>query len=175
MDMHTELKAVPHASLRNPNPERPRKVLKSLGVFKRNGSQSLKSTTKRQGDDGRTCLPSEVLGLASCHPEKEKCRYVGERPHRYQCSMQASSLGWHLHEQPAPLLESSKHQKREQSERIPVIPRVTHTHTMNTPKECKRIPTPVHQPRCPSGEAENAPNQRSSQIHHGFMPHRAAR
>ena len=104
MDMRTDLTAVPHASLRNPSPERSRKALKSLGVFKRNGGQSLKSTTKRQGDDGRTCLPSEVLGLASCHPEKEKCGYVGERPHRYQCSMQASSLGWYLHEQPAPLL-----------------------------------------------------------------------
>ena len=102
MDLRTDLTPVPHASLRSPNPERSRKALKSLGVFKGNGGQSLKSTTKRQGDDGRTCLPSEVLGLASCHPEKENCRYVGERPHRYQCSMQASSLGWYLHEQPAP-------------------------------------------------------------------------
>ena len=77
MDMHTELKAVPHASLRNPNPEKSRKVLRNLGVFKRNGGQSLKSTTKRQSDDGRTCLPSEVLGLASCHSEdSENGRYV---------------------------------------------------------------------------------------------------
>ena len=35
MDMRTDLTAVPHASLRNPNPERSRKALKSLGVFKR--------------------------------------------------------------------------------------------------------------------------------------------
>ena len=35
MDMRIDLTAVPHASLRNPNPERSRKVLKSLGVFKR--------------------------------------------------------------------------------------------------------------------------------------------
>ena len=35
MDMHTELKAVPHASLRNPNPERSRRVLKNLGVCKK--------------------------------------------------------------------------------------------------------------------------------------------
>ena len=35
MDMRTDLTAVPHASLRNPNPEVSRKVLKSLGVFKR--------------------------------------------------------------------------------------------------------------------------------------------
>ena len=71
----------------------------------------------------RACLQFEVLGLASCHPEKEKCRYVGERPHRYQCSMQASSLGWYLHEQPAPLRETKL-----KSKRIPMTPRVTHTH-----------------------------------------------
>ena len=37
--------------------------------------------------------------------------------------MQASSLGWYLHEQPAPLL------KTEQIKRIPVTTRGTHTHT----------------------------------------------
>ena len=47
MDMRTDLTAVPHASLRNPNPEKSRKVLRNLAVIKRKGGQSLKSTTKR--------------------------------------------------------------------------------------------------------------------------------
>ena len=50
MDMRTDLTAVPHASLRNPNPERSRKVLKSLGVFKRKRGQKLKTGPIRQGD-----------------------------------------------------------------------------------------------------------------------------
>ena len=35
MDMRTDVNAVPHAGLRNPNPERSRKALKNLGVCKR--------------------------------------------------------------------------------------------------------------------------------------------
>ena len=50
MDMHTDLTVVPHASLRNPNPERSRKVLKSMGVFKRKRGQKLKAGPIRQGD-----------------------------------------------------------------------------------------------------------------------------
>ena len=62
---------------RVPFPKSTSKDHQSLEVFKGNGGQSLKSTTKRQGDDGRTCLPSEVLGLASCHSEDaENGRYV---------------------------------------------------------------------------------------------------
>ena len=47
IEMHTDLTAVPHASLRNPNPERSRKVLKSLGVFKRKRGQQLKAGPSR--------------------------------------------------------------------------------------------------------------------------------
>ena len=35
MDMRTDLIAVPHANLRDPNPERSRKVLKNLEVCKK--------------------------------------------------------------------------------------------------------------------------------------------
>ena len=41
--------------------------------------------------------------------------------------MQASSLGWYLHEQPAPLLETKR--KRKQFKRIPVTTRGTHART----------------------------------------------
>ena len=60
MDMRTDLTAVPHASLRNPNPEKSRKVLKSLGVFKRKRGQKLKAGPIRQDDDGRSQLQSSL-------------------------------------------------------------------------------------------------------------------
>ena len=56
MDMRTDLTAVPHASLRNPNPERFRKVLKSLGVFKRKCGPKRKLESKRQVDVVRAQL-----------------------------------------------------------------------------------------------------------------------
>ena len=101
MDMRTDLTAVPHASLRNPNPEKSRKGLENLGVFKRNGGQSLKSTTERQGDDARTCLPNEVLGLASRHSEEpENERYVRMiSPNIPLCDL--ASLNWVSHRVPS--------------------------------------------------------------------------
>ena len=40
--MRTDVNAVPHASLRNPNPERSGKILKNLEVCKKKGGQKLK-------------------------------------------------------------------------------------------------------------------------------------
>ena len=117
MDMRTDLTAVPHACLRNPNPERPRKVLKSVGVFKRKCGPKREAKPIRQSDDV-PCVTAAALALYKKVQNFEGSRYVGERPHRYQCSMQASSLGWYLHEQPAPLLETKR--KRKQFKRIPV-------------------------------------------------------
>ena len=125
MDMRTDLTAVPHACLRNPNPERSRKVLKSLGVFKRKCGPKREAKPIRQSDDV-PCVTAAALALYKKLQNFEGSRYVSERPHRYQCSMQASSLGWYLHEQPAPLLETKR--KRKQFQRIPVTTRGTHTH-----------------------------------------------
>ena len=72
MDMRTDLTAVPHASLRNPNPERSRKVLKSLGVFERKRGQKLKAEPIRQADDVRSCLPSAL----ALYQKLKTCRYA---------------------------------------------------------------------------------------------------
>ena len=62
MDMRTDLTAVPHASLRNPNPERSRKALKSLGVFKRKCGPKRKPESERQGDVV-ACTSAECISL----------------------------------------------------------------------------------------------------------------
>ena len=50
MDMHTELKAVPHAGLGFHFLRVPVGNQRSLGVFKRKGGPKRKATTKRQSD-----------------------------------------------------------------------------------------------------------------------------
>ena len=67
MDMRTDLTAVPLASLRNPNPERSRKALKSLGVFKRKRGQKLKI------EDGDRV---EVMACRACLQKRLKIRQV---------------------------------------------------------------------------------------------------
>ena len=62
MDMRTDLTAVPRASLRNPNPERSRKVLKNLGVCKRKWGQKPKAKADRLGD-GVSCVTAAALAL----------------------------------------------------------------------------------------------------------------
>ena len=64
MEMHTELIAVPHASLRNPNPERSREPPRSLEVFKRRRGQKLKSNTNRQVTAYRARLPQTLKIVA---------------------------------------------------------------------------------------------------------------
>ena len=86
MDMRTDLTAAPRACLRNPNPERTRKVVKSLGVFKRKRGQKLKTESVRQDDDGRSQLQSERRKL------KSWCRYVGVANSDITRSNGASSL-----------------------------------------------------------------------------------
>ena len=79
-----------------------------LEVFKRNGGQSLKATTKRQSDDGRTCLPSEVLGLASCHsPETRKFAGTSlDVSSDISTATEASSLDCHFCGVDSPLLKA---------------------------------------------------------------------
>ena len=62
MDMRTDLTAVPHASLRNPNPEKSRKVLESLGFFKRTCGPKRKAKAIRQSD-GVPCVTAAALAL----------------------------------------------------------------------------------------------------------------
>ena len=59
MDMHTDLTAVPHASLRNPNPERSRKTLpKEPGGLQKEVRPKTQVEIGRQDDDGRSPLQS---------------------------------------------------------------------------------------------------------------------
>ena len=62
IDMRTDLTAVPHARLRHPNPERTRKVLKILEVFKRTCGPKVKAKSIRQSD-GVPCVTAAALAL----------------------------------------------------------------------------------------------------------------
>ena len=72
----------------------------------------------------------EVLGLASCHSVQGKSRYVSQASLTH-----ITGNPWCLRWMPTmeipgiPLLKIQSENKAKQSERIPVIPRVTHTHT----------------------------------------------
>ena len=110
MDMHTELKAVPHASLGYQFLRVQVKPKGGWGVVKRNGGQSLKSTTRRQGNDGRTCLPSEVLGLASRHSEIGKLQ-VRESDQLSYPVRQVASLDMVPERTPCPPAEELKNSK----------------------------------------------------------------
>ena len=87
--------------------------------------------TRRQVD-GVPCMSAaiEVLGLASCHSVQGKSRYVSQASLTH-----ITGNPWCLRWMPTmeipgiPLLKIQSENKAKQSERIPVIPRVTHTHT----------------------------------------------
>ena len=98
----TELKAVPHAGL---GFQFLRVHVQPTGTLRTSRGKKAKSSKRRRSDRVTTFVHGCRVRLSLLPSVKEKkSRYVGERPHRYQCSMQASSLGWYLHEQPAPLL-----------------------------------------------------------------------
>ena len=75
MEMRTDLTAVPHASLRNRNPERSRKALTSLGVFKRKCGPKRKAKPIRQSD-GVPCVTAAALALYKNVQTFEDSRYV---------------------------------------------------------------------------------------------------
>ena len=115
MGMRTDLTAVPHASLRNPNPERPRKVLKNLEVCKRKWGQKLKAKADRQGD-GVSRVTAAALAL---YQRLKIVRYKWLiRPLIHRNAI--ASLDWIGKSAPVPLLTKTI--------RIPVTTRVTHTH-----------------------------------------------
>ena len=65
-------------------------------------AQKLNAVVLSDSKKGKSTL--RFLGWASSHSRKNG-RYVTGRLQWYQCLMQASSLGWYLHGQPAPLLK----------------------------------------------------------------------
>ena len=75
MDMRTDLTAVPHASLRNPNPEKSRKVLKNLGVCKRKWGQKRKVEDGERIEqvDGGPLTSADALAL---YQRLKTCRYA---------------------------------------------------------------------------------------------------
>ena len=84
MDMRTDVTAVPHAGLRNPNPEKSRTILKAWGSSKGSEAQSasIEATKSERQDDGGPCTSAELnpnLNMLFWQNAESKCRYTGER------------------------------------------------------------------------------------------------
>ena len=136
----TELNAVPHAGLGFQFLRVPVRTIGAWGSGRGSEAKSSRSKTANESNRLTTCrshLPLEVLGLASCHFSKRKMKKAGTSVSvPTDISVQCKPLRWAgtcMNNQP-PCFKmknqgSSQNQgsSRDQSERIPMIPRVTHT------------------------------------------------
>ena len=147
MDMHTELKAVPHAGLGFHFLRVPVGNQRILGVFKRKSGPKRKETNDDRGSNRLTAVRARLqnslalyqkIGVKACqrHNQAGTSR---RRPFRISATLQPSSLGNQLQRGIAPLLHNEE-TKAKTIRKDPCDSKgYTHTHIFRTHNKINMI------------------------------------